>query len=180
MLSKPCMKRLPSSRDDWVISWFSRAAARRVRFLLSYDGELRERLVWPQGSQLSFRVARGSVACLSSHSRGIGPQDMLKGECRGLSRSEAGNLRELLRVPMESQEYCGVGRGLSGHHWVWCNGRGPLLELRWELQSSSPVLTWVSGCVCRFKQGVRSRRVWRHGTLLSSRVVEGVSGLQPS
>ena len=41
-----------------------------------------------------------------------------------------GDLRELLRVPMGSQVYCGVGRGLSGLHWVWCNGRGPHLKLR--------------------------------------------------
>ena len=33
------------------------------------------------------------------------------------------DLRELLRVPPRSQGYCGVGRGLSGLHWVWCNGR---------------------------------------------------------
>ena len=37
------------------------------------------------------------------------------------------DLRELLRVHMGSQEYCGVGRGLSGFHWVWCNERGPHL-----------------------------------------------------
>ena len=91
-----------------------------------------------------------------------------------------GDLRELLRVPMGSQEYCGVGRGLSGFHWVWCNGRGPHRDLKWEPQGSSPVLTWVSGCVCHFKQGVRTRRVWRHRTLLFSRVVKRVSGLQPS
>ena len=83
-------------------------------------------------------------------------------------------------MPMRSQEYYGFGRGLSGLHWVWCNGRGPHLELRQEPQGSSAVLTWVSGCVSRFKQGVRSRHVWRHGTLLSSRVVKGVSGLQLS
>ena len=50
-------------------------------------------------------------------------------------------------MPMGSQKYCDVGRGLSGLHWVWCNGRGPHLELRREPQGSSPVLTWVSGCV---------------------------------
>ena len=81
-------------------------------------------------------------------------------------------------MPMGSQEYCGVGRGLLGFHWVWCNGRGPHLELSLEHQVSSPVLTWVSDCVCRFKHGVRSGYVWRNGTLLSSRVVKGVSGLQ--
>ena len=90
------------------------------------------------------------------------------------------DLRELLRVPMGSQEYCGLGSGLSGHHWVLCNGRGPHLELRWEPQGSSPVRTWVLGCVSRFKQGIRSRHLRMHGTLLSSRVVKGVSCLQPS
>ena len=84
-----------------------------------------------------------------------------------------GDLRELLRVPMGSQEYCVVVRGLSGLHLLWCNERDPHLELRREPQGSSPVLTWVAGCVRHFKQGVRSRRVWRHGTLLSSRVVKG-------
>ena len=39
-----------------------------------------------------------------------------------------GDLRELLMVPMGSQIYCGVWRGLLGLYWVWCNGRG--LEVR--------------------------------------------------
>ena len=53
------------------------------------------------------------------------------------------DLRELLTVPMGSQEYCGVGRGLMGLHWGQCKGRGPHLELRREPQGSSPVLTWL-------------------------------------
>ena len=48
-------------------------------FLSSYEGELRELLMWPQGSPVSIRVARGSEALLSSHGRGIGPQDALRG-----------------------------------------------------------------------------------------------------
>ena len=59
---------------------FSRAATQRVVFLSSYDGELREHLLWPQGSPVSIRVARWSVALLSSHGWEIGPQDALKGE----------------------------------------------------------------------------------------------------
>ena len=70
---------------------FPRAVARRVVFLSSYDGELREHLVWPQGSPVSIRVARGSVALLSSHGRGIGPKEALMVEPRGLSRIAAGN-----------------------------------------------------------------------------------------
>ena len=50
----------------------------------------------------------------------------------------ASDRRELLRVPLRSQGYCGVGRGLSGLHWVWCNGRGPHDKLRQETQGSSP------------------------------------------
>ena len=59
---------------------FSLTAVQCVRFLLSYQRELREPLVWPQGSPVSIRVARGSVALLSSHGRGIGPHDALKGD----------------------------------------------------------------------------------------------------
>ena len=43
-----------------------------------YDGELREPRMWRQGSQVSMRMARGSVSLLSSHGRGIRPQDALK------------------------------------------------------------------------------------------------------
>ena len=83
-------------------------------------------------------------------------------------------------VPMGSQESFRVVRGLLGFLWGQCNGRGPRLELRREPQGSSPVLTWISVCVCSFKQGVRSQLMLRHGTLLSSRVVKEFSGLQSS
>ena len=42
-------------------------------FLLSYEEELREPLVWPQGSAISIRVMRGSWRLLSSHSRANRP-----------------------------------------------------------------------------------------------------------
>ena len=73
-----------------------------------------------------------------------------------------GDRRELLMVPMGSQEYFGVRKILSGLHWDRSNGRRPHLELRREPQGSSPVLTWISGCLCHFKQGLKSRLVWRH------------------
>ena len=77
-------------------------------FLLSYNGELREPLVCPQGSLVSIRVARGSTALLSSHGRGIGPQDAFKGESRGLSRVEAGNpgFPRLVTVASGSFSWC--------------------------------------------------------------------------
>ena len=58
-------------------------------FLRRYDGELREPLVWRQGSQVSMHVARGSASLLSSHGRGIGPLDALKKDSQGLSRVAA-------------------------------------------------------------------------------------------
>ena len=54
-------------------------------------------------------------------------------------------------VPLRSQGYCGVGRGLSGLHWVWCNGRGPHFELMQERQVSSTFLTPIA----------RSLQSWR-------------------
>ena len=63
-----------------------------------------------------MRMAMGSGSLLSSHGRGIGPQDTLK---RTLEKETwvpltcAGDLRELLRVPLRSPGYCGVERGLS-------------------------------------------------------------------
>ena len=62
-----------------------------MEFLSSNAGEPRKPLMWPQGSSVSIRVARGSTALLWSRGRGIGPQDASKGEYRGLSGVAAGN-----------------------------------------------------------------------------------------
>ena len=77
---------------------------------------------------------------------------------------------------MRRQGYCGVGRGLSGLHWVWCNGRGPHLELRREPQYSSPLLTSIAVSLQSWNRRVRPRLVLRNGTPLASRVVHGVTG----
>ena len=42
------------------------------------------------GNQVSMRMVMGSGSLLSSHGRGIGPQDALK-DSQGLSRVAAGN-----------------------------------------------------------------------------------------
>ena len=91
LLYRPCRKRRASSRDDGGISWFFWSCGASVGFLTRYDGEIREPLVWRQGNQVSMRVVRGSAALLLSHGRGIGPQEVLKKESRGLSRVVAGN-----------------------------------------------------------------------------------------
>ena len=91
MLSKPCRKRRPSSRDDRGISWVFSSWGASVGFLTRYDRELREPLVRRQGSQVSIRGARGNASLLSSHGWGRGIQDALKGKSQGLSRVVAGD-----------------------------------------------------------------------------------------
>ena len=56
-----------------------------VGFLTRYDRELREPLVWCQGSQVSIRVVRGRTSLLSSHGSGIRAQHNEKGRSRSFS-----------------------------------------------------------------------------------------------
>ena len=56
---------------------------------------------------------------------------------------------------LRNQGYCRVGRGLSGHHWVWCNGRGPHFEMRLEPQASSPFLTPITESLQSWDRRVR-------------------------
>ena len=83
-------------------------------------------------------------------------------------------------LSQESPVSVRVERGLSG--FLSSRGRGirPHLELRLELQGSSPVLTWISGYLWIFNRGVRPRLVWRLETLPFSRGVKGVSGFLSS
>ena len=78
-------------------------------------------------------------------------------------------------MPLRSQGYCGVGRDLSGLHWVRCNGRGHRPEWRQEPQGSSPFLTPIAGSLQSWDRRVRPHAVWRNGTPLASRVVHGVT-----
>ena len=79
-------------------------------------------------------------------------------------------------MPLRSQGYCGIGKGLSGLHLVCCNGRGPHHEMRQEPQDFSPFLTPIAGFLQRWDRRVRPHLVWWNGTLLASRVVHGVTG----
>ena len=79
-------------------------------------------------------------------------------------------------MPLRSHGYCGVGRGLSGLHWVWCNGTGPHLELRQEPHGSSSFLTPIAGSLQSWDGRVRPRPLWRNGPPLASRVVHEVTG----
>ena len=176
LLSRPCRRRRASSHDDGDISLFLSSCVASVGFLTRYDGDLREPLVRRQGSQVSRRVSRGARHCfrvmvgvsgsrcveegLSKSFSGCGRKPCVPSTC-------AGDLCELLRVSLRNQGYCGVGRGLSGLHQVWCNKRAPSrveagtsgflsisdsdrrvpAEFGQESQASSCVEEWNSACL---------------------------------
>ena len=79
-------------------------------------------------------------------------------------------------MPLRSQGYCNVGKGLLGHNWVFCNGRRPHLEWRQEPQFSFPFLTPITGSLQSWVRRVRPRLVWINVSPLASRVVHGVTG----
>ena len=134
LLSRPWRKRRSSSRDARGISWFfsncivtcgvsfelqwgtqgvSPVAPRKSNLDSSCEGMGGIALESRQGNRASGPVEKGiSLSFLSCSKKPWVPST-----CDG-------DLSELLMVPMGSQESCGVGRGLSGLHWGWCNERG--------------------------------------------------------
>ena len=59
-------------------------------FLSSYDGDLRDPLVGPQGGPVSPRVTRGLLRFVCSHCRGQGPHLELRPETPGSSPGPTG------------------------------------------------------------------------------------------
>ena len=60
LLCRPCSKRRPSAREDGGISGVSSSCGARGGFLPRHYENLREPLVWRQGSQVSIRWRWGS------------------------------------------------------------------------------------------------------------------------
>ena len=129
------------------------------------EGELIIALESWEGNRASRHVEEGLSRSLLS----CGRKPRVPSTC-------ACDLRELLRLPLRSQEYCGVGRGLLGLHWVWCNGREPHLEWRQEPQVSSPFLTQIAVSLQSRDKRVTPCLLWRNGSPLAFRVVHGVTG----
>ena len=101
----------------------------------------------PKGSQASFGVWREDSGLLfrSCRKEGWGPWGTLSraraprslgGTVPCVPSTCASDLRKLLSAPLRSQGHCGVGRGLSDLHWVWCNGRGPNLAAAYQAPPS--------------------------------------------
>ena len=91
LLSRHCRGKLPLLALRPESLGFFRVAAGSLGFLSSCNGDLREPLMLPQGSQDSFRVLRGSAGLLSRHFRGIGPHLIIRGESCGFSRVAVGS-----------------------------------------------------------------------------------------
>ena len=93
----------------------SRVSAGSLGFHSSCHGDLRDPLVLPQESQVSFRIVRGSAGLLSNHFQGIGPLLAWRRESHGVSQvvvgrfgfvlSFNGDLREPLMLPQGSQSF---------------------------------------------------------------------------
>ena len=78
-------------------------------------------------------------------------------------------------MPLRTQGYCGVGRGLSGLHWLWCNGRGLHLEWTQEPQASSPFLTRIPWSLQSRDKRVTPSLLLRNGPSFAFRVVYRVT-----
>ena len=133
LLSRPCRKRRASSLDDGGILWFfsscsvtcgvslklrreiqgaSRVAPGKSSLHSSCEGESSISLESWRWNRASRRVEREISRSFSS----CGWRPWVPSTCDG-------DLRDLLMVPMGSQEYCGVRRVLLGLHLGRCIGR---------------------------------------------------------
>ena len=95
-LSRCCSRKGPHLALRGEFPGFSRVGAGNLRFLLSYDRDLRDLLVLPQESPVSMRVARGLPGFPSSQCRGGGPHLELRTEPHFLTSADMD-----LGVPME-------------------------------------------------------------------------------
>ena len=153
LLSRPCRKRRASSRDDRQISWFfssccatfgvflelpwgtkgdSRVVPGKSSLHLSCKGERGFALDSLQGNPASRCTEGGILRSFSNYGR----KPWVSSTCNG-------DLRELLIVPIGSQEYSGLG-GAS---------RTPLVFVQWK-GASSRVEAGTSGFLSCFDMGL--------------------------
>ena len=100
--------------------------------------------MFPQGSQVSIRVARAGAGVLWSNSRGIRTRFAWKGESQGVSRVAAESVGSL-ELPRGPE---GASHIVSGKSGILSSCEGPLgipLELVQATRASSPVEAGNSG-----------------------------------
>ena len=120
--SRRCKRKGPHLALIWESCGLSQVAAGGLGFLSRYHGELGQPLVLPQGSQVSFRVARVSTGVLWSHGRGIRPQFTWKRDSQAVSRAAAGSVGSL-EFPRRPERASHVVSGKSG---ILLSCEGPL------------------------------------------------------
>ena len=156
-------------------------------FFSCCDGCHRESLELHKWSQDSFQVARGNSGLLSRHCREKGPHLALRGESRDFSRVVAGSsvffsscdmdLRAPLMLPQWSQASFWVAKVTLWFLSSFCRGIRHHLELRQEIQCSSPVVTGISGFFLSCNRWDSPSHNVRGAHQYSSRVKSGKSAL---
>ena len=165
LLLKRCRGKGPSLLLRGESCGFSQVAFGSLGCLSNCGRDLRKPVMLPQGSEVSFRVARGKAGLLSSHCRGMGSHLALMGETRGVSLVAAGSFefllicngefREPLVLPQGSRASFLIARGTSGFFSSRCRGIGPHLDLMQVTQGSSLVVKEILGFLLSLIRGVR-------------------------
>ena len=114
LVSRRCRAKGPHLALRQKSHGFSRVVAGRFTFLLSCHGDLREPLVLPQGSQVSFQVSRDRAGLLSSHCRGIGLHLALRGRISWCFSSCSRKIWFLLDLSCGHQGTSHIASGKSG------------------------------------------------------------------
>ena len=145
---------------------------------MSGDGYVGKLLELHKGCQVPFLGSRGKVGFLSRlcSRKGENLGFLSCGRTLGIPLELRRGPQGPTRVASGKSSLHSSCKGALGIPLQLVQGTGPHLELRLEPKCSSSVLTWISGFLWSFNRGVRPRLVWRHGTLLPSRGVKGVSG----
>ena len=123
LLSRPCRKRRASFRDDERILWFFSSCVAQCGVFLEFrqvpkgasrvapgKSSLHSSCEGERGIVLASLQGNPASGCIE---RGISRSFLSCGRKPWVSSTCDGYLRELLIVPIVSQEYCGLGRVLS-------------------------------------------------------------------
>ena len=94
------------------------------------------------------------------------------GRCSRVSTGTSGTRSGGLR---KGQSPCELLGGLSGFLSLRCRGLTSCVQSEPEPEDSSPVLTWILGCLWSLPRGVSPRLEWGPARALSSRAVEAGS-----
>ena len=135
-----------SAHTEGVVSMFFLSCSGKIWFHSSCEGDIKEPLMLPQGSQASFQVALGGSGFLSSCCRGIGPHLELRRELQGSSQvatwisvflmSFKKGVRPRLMLSMELRFPLEMLKGCQASYPVHEGNLGFFLKVQWGSQTS--------------------------------------------